>query len=213
MFKKIIGLLAFLGVVGMTSVASADDSGVYTKFDFKVGTSVPNLKVRVTPEFVFTNSADGLRQVVTRVGPSLKLADWVTVGANGFVAETSGRQDVRAEVQPDLKFKLGDFHFNDRNRLSYRALDSAAGDRVQYANELRVNIEDDKCPVVPFLSEEVFVGSGYGGVTQNRATGGVGYKFTEQSKVDVGYMLRSHNDNTPTWNQDHFLFLALASKF
>jgi hypothetical protein len=164
------------------------------------------------PEFAFTDTAKGLQQSVVRLGPSLKLQDWVTVGLNGYVSETGLKQDVKAEVQPDLKTKLGMFSINDRNRLGYRALDAAAGDRIQYSNELRVNLEPDGCPFVPFVSEELFVGNGHG-VTQNRAIGGVGYKFTEHSKVDVGYLLRSHNDNTSTWNQDHFLFVALASHF
>lgn len=213
--KNIVVGSLFAIVVSMFAVsANADTYGVWNKYDFKLKvTEDPKVQLRFTPEFVFTDEAPnaGLRQVVTRLGPNLAVTPWLTVGVNGYVSQNMGKQDVRPEFQPDLSFKFGNVAVNDRNRLSYKALDSGAGDRVQYANELKVSW-DSTCSLYPFLSEEAFIGSGYG-FTQNKATVGMGYKFNTSNRFEVGYMMRSHNDNSDTWKQDHFLFVSTAASF
>ena len=217
-FKRLFSVLGVVAAFAFAGNAKAsDDVGLYNKNDFKlhmvdfqgVDGSASNFSLRMSPEFSGTRDSNGFRQAVLRGGLSLKLTSWLTLGANGVVLDTFGTQDVRAEVQPDLHVSFGALQVDDRNRVAYRALDKADGNRWRYDNELKLSLDSKDCHFVPFVSDEIFVNTDQRGLDQNRATVGVGYKFTDNSRVDLGYMVRSVEDTTNTWHQTHFVLVGL----
>lgn len=208
--KLFISSLFCMFAVLFASVASADDYGVHNKYDFKLNLGEDtHTDLRVTPEFIFTNNADGFRQAYGRVGPSFRVVPWFTLGVNAFGSLQRSGQDVGAEVQPEFNGRVCSLlTVNDRNRLMFRPLDNATGDRWRYANELKLNLDVKGESFVPFVADELFVTSG-NGVNQNRAMAGVGYRWNT-NRVDLAYMLRSDAANS-VWGQSHFVYLSLFS--
>lgn len=207
--KHLVSLLGFALVMVFGSIASADDYGVHARYDVRTNlSSRNNVDLRLVPELFFTDNSRGLQQMTARFGPTYAPNTWLTLGFNGYVAQT-WNQDVRLEFQPEVGGRLNDYlTVNDRNRLSVRVMDSAVGNRWNYANELRLNL-DHGCDWSPFVSDEVFVGlSNSDGISQNRLVLGMNYKLNANNNVDFGYMLRSNN-NTTSWSQDHMLVLSV----
>jgi hypothetical protein len=158
---------------------------------------------------------DGVDNLFLRVGPLVDVAPWLfvaahvtaladQVGARGFETE------LRAELEPNLRFRAGDFAVNDRNRVEYRDRTLAAGGvrrSVRYRNQLRIAYAPEGQWWQPFLWDEVLVDS-IAGLHQNRLTVGCGFVIAPKTRLDVGYMLRSR-DEPDGWAHDHILLLYL----
>jgi hypothetical protein len=189
---------------------AADDYGVHNKYDTKVNLGEnTHTDIRVTPEFVFSNNADGFRQAYVRIGPSFRLVEGVTLGVSSFTSLQRAGQDVGVEVQPEFSFRLTNFlTFNDRNRLMYRPLTTVTTDNWKYANELKLNYDVKNNSFVPFVSDELFIASDTG-INQNRLIAGCGYRWNT-NRVDVGYMLRTEETKS-VWANSHFLYVSLFS--
>lgn len=195
--------------------AKADNAGVWTKLDLKIPVhefdNGMNLKVRLTPEFAFTDDAGGLKQTAVRVGPTFKFNKWFDLTVNGVSADTGIKHDVRPEVQPEFTVKVGDFVLKDRNRLSYRALDNAAGDRWQYTNEPKIVYNIPSTEFSTFASYEGFLDFQTEKLNQHRLTMGAGYNLDKNWHADLGYMYRT-TLAAPSWVKDNFLFIAINTR-
>ena len=212
--KKIISLGLLLLAVLLPASASADTAGVWNKWDLKVPVyevkDGPAFRFRATPEFVFTDDAGGLRNTILRGGPNAKFNQWFELTLNGVSSTTGTKQDVRPEVQPELTAKIGKVTLKDRNRLSYRALNNAAGDRWQYANEAKVilNLPHD-CSL--WTSYEGFVDLSQGKMIRHHVMAGPGFDLNSKWHTDVGYLFRP-TLVSDSWVNEHFLFLSISNK-
>jgi hypothetical protein len=215
--KKILFAL-ICSVTLLTAPAYADNVGSWTKLDVKVPVhrfnDDVNLRLRMTPELAFTDDAGGLKQTVFRVGPSLKTAKWLTLTLNGVSSTTNAKQDLRPELQAEFYVKFADLSnlkLSDRNRGSYRTLDSAVHDRWQYANEYKVAVDIPDTKFNTFFSHELFLDFQYEKLTQHRLTGGFGRYLSDDWMMEAGYLYRT-SMHSPEWIKDHMLFLAFSNK-
>ena len=216
MNKKIVVIVGLVvALLVFTKPSYADNVGNWTKLDIKVPVhnfeNGMNVKIRLVPELAFTDDAGGLKQTVFRAGPSVKLTDWFFLGANGVSSTTGVKQDMRAEIQPDFSFKLGNFALKDRNRLGYRMLDAAKTDRWQYANEYKAIYNFAKTDFSGFASHELFFDFQTEKLTQHRLTGGVGYKLNSDWTMETGYLYRT-SLAAPALVKDHMVYLSFYNK-
>lgn len=216
MRKILLALVA--AILTVSGSASADNVGNWTKVDIKVPVHKfdedVNLRFRLVPEFAFTDDAGGLKQTVLRAGPSLKTTKWLTLTLNGVSSTTNAKQDLRPEAQAELYVKfpeLSNLRLADRNRGSFRALDTAIHDRWQYANEYKIAVDLGSAPFNAFFSHELFLDFQTERLTQHRLTGGFGHYLSNDWAMEAGYLYRTSHGG-PEWVKDHMLFLSFSNK-
>ncbi len=212
--KTFLALVTTLSLLLFGTNAFADDAGVWVKMDAKlnaVESGDMKFGLRATPEFEFNNTVGGLARTVARGGPTATFAPWFNLTLNGVSTSVGAGQDLRAEIQPELTFRHEGFKVNDRNRVAYRALDTAAGDRWQYANELKASYTFDDAGCNVFAAYEGYVDLSNGVMNQHRLMVGPGFDWKNGWHTDFGYMFRTM-DAGPVWNNSHFLYLLLATK-
>lgn len=199
-----------------TNMAFADTVGSWTKLDLKVPvrefSNGMDLKLRVTPEFAFTNGAGGLAQTVFRAGPTSHMAKWFDLTLNGVSTTTGAKQDVRVEVQPEFTVSEGDFTFKDRNRFSYKTLDSAVGDRWQYANEFKVVYNVPQTQWNVYTAYEGYYDFSLRVGNQHRLMVGTGLNMSPNWHMDFGYMLRTQPATKGPWVNDNFVYVLVYNK-
>lgn len=150
-----------------------------------------------------------------RAGPIFDVAPWLVIAVHGVVqADQTGMRgfdtEVRAELEPNLRFRVGDFAFNDRNCVEYRyrlRADETTRASVLYRNQLRVSYAPAGQWWIPFLWDELLIDS-IDGVHQNRLSVGIGFMIAPKTRLDVGYMLRSRATDGP-WEHDHVALVYL----
>jgi len=218
MKKVLSAFILALAILTNSTPAHADNVGNWTKLDVKVPiykvNDDLNLRFRMVPELAFTDDAGGLKQTVFRAGPSLKAAKWFTLTVNGVSSTTLAKQDLRPELQTEFYVKfanLSNLRLSDRNRGSYRTLDTAIHDRWQYANEYKASIDIPDSKFNTFFSHELFLDFQYEKLTQHRLTGGFGRYLSDDWMMEAGYLYRT-SLHTPEWVKDHMLFLAFSNK-
>lgn len=210
--KKTIAMLTmFLSLMLVSATAIADSGGGWVKMDAKVPLVKVDenyLNLRLTPELVFLNSAGGLSQTTARAGFHHACANWFSLTLNGVSQTVGTSQDLRPEVQPEFNWDVNsNLAFKDRSRLSYRALDSAVGNRWVYANELKVIVTPDNAPVFPWVAYEGFVDVSNGNMNQHQLRGGLGRKVSDAWTLNLAYMFRT-SKALPEWSNDHFVFVS-----
>lgn len=171
----------------------------------------PRLDWRVFTDFRINKRSGGLAQAFFRTGPVLYTTPWSFVAVHGTIYSDrlpSGvhDQEARLELEPNLFGRLGDFTFNDRNRVESRWRES--GHRWRYRNQLRISYAPLGAKWIPFVWDEVLADLSGLGVNQNRAQVGLGRMLNATTRLDVGYMVRSREDVTG-WVHDHVLNLYL----
>jgi hypothetical protein len=164
----------------------------------------PRISLRMWTDVRMNRRSDGLAQIFQRVGPLFHVAPWLFVGVHATIYAdrlSSGKfdQEARAELEPNLVWRLGDFAFNDRNRLEYRWRES--GDRWRYRNQLRVSYAPKGLPLQPFVWDEILIDLNGLGLNQNRLLTGLGIPIGARARVDVGVMARSRKE-TVGWIHD-----------
>lgn len=214
--KKTIAMLAmFFTMLFAASSAHADNAGAWVKMDAKVPLvkiDQSNLNLRLSPELTFLNNPGRLAEVEARGGLHHACTNWFQLSLNGVSKSVDGAQDVRAEAQPEFTFALlPNLTLKDRNRVAYRALDSASSARWAYANEAKVVVQPDNSPVNLWAAYEGFVDIDNAEMNQHRVTAAVGHKTSDSTTLSVGYMFRT-SKGAPDWVQDHFLYV-LAEAF
>lgn len=146
-----------------------------------------------------------------RAGPLWTIAPWLIVGTQGTsiaVQSSPGvlLQEYRAEFEPTVLWRWGDFAFSDRNRLEYRwrFAPGVQTGHVRYRNQLRMAYAPPGASWLPFAWNEPLIEFNGEGFAQNRAEIGVGYQFTPETRFDVGVMWRSRAQ-AGTWDHDAIL--------
>ena len=155
----------------------------------------PRLDWRVFTDARMNVRSGGLSQLFFRTGPLLYVTSWMFIGLHGTVyADRLGKpagdleagdfdQEARVELEPNLFWRLGDFTFNDRNRLEYRWREYET--RYRYRNQLRVNYAPRGAAWIPFVWDELLVDLSGKGVNQNRFNVGLGRMVNAHTRLDV----------------------------
>lgn len=155
-----------------------------------------------------TNHVD---EVFFRVGPIWELHEYLFLAAHGTAvindAAAGPANELRLELEPNLRGRLGQFTFNDRNRLEYRLIDDES--RFRYRNQFRLNWAPEGAKVMPFLSEEMLIDLSGLGFNQNRLIVGVGFQVRADTRLDAGYLLRSRYAAN-AWAHDHAFWAQLV---
>jgi len=165
----------------------------------------PRLDWRLFVDFRLNQRSGGLAQAFFRTGPLLYVTDFLFVAVHGTIYSDrlpSGvhDQEARLEIEPNFFGRVGDFTFNDRNRLESRWRES--GHRFRYRNQLRVNYAPRDAKWIPFVWDEILVDAAGLGLNQNRLDMGLGRMVNETTRIDVGYMIRSREEASG-WVHDH----------
>jgi hypothetical protein len=173
------------------------------------------LQLRSFADLRLATATSGIDNVFLRLGPIIDVAPWLFVGlhATAQADQTGVRgydQEFRAELEPNFRFRFGDFAFNDRNRAEYRhrtKADGATRESLRYRNQLRISYAPEGQWWLPFLWDELLVDS-IDGVHQNRLAAGLGFVVAPRTRLDVGYMLQSRAASD-AWEHDHVALLYL----
>lgn len=157
------------------------------------GTGQP-VALRLLSDYRWGGRYPGLGWSFLRVGPLWTLKPGLMVGTHFTSIAVQNApgvfiQEYRGEIEPNFFGRLGDFTWNDRNRLEYRW--RAADQHFRYRNQLRVNWAPPGQRWQPFIWDEPMIELNAQGLAQNRIELGVGYQFTEALRFDVGGMVRS----------------------
>jgi hypothetical protein len=157
----------------------------------------------------------GMGALFLRVGPIWELHPNLFLAVHGTsygLQPSPGvfEQEYRAEVEPNLRGRWGDWVLGDRNRmeLRWRPSGASAGPRWRYRNLLRVNYQPLEARWIPFVWNEALIDLSGSLYSENRAAAGVGYQFNNGVRVDLAYLLRSRL-TAGSWEQDHVANLAL----
>lgn len=194
--------IAFALVLAVPAAASADTE-YWGWFETRIPIARP-VSLRVLSDVRIGGRDPGLGWSFLRVGPLWHLAPGFMLGTHYTAIAIQDRPDVfvqehRAELEPNFFGRLGDFTWNDRNRLEYRW--RPADQHFRYRNQLRVNYAPAGAKLIPFAWDEVLVElNGAGG--QNRAEVGVGYQLTEALRFDVGGMVRTRSATWAAYDHD-----------
>lgn len=165
----------------------------------------PRTTLRVLAESRINGRSNGLDMSILRAGPLFDVTSWMFIGVHGTILAdraTDDRfvQEIRAELEPNLYGRWGDFTFNDRNRLELRYRDVET--RYRYRNQLRVNYAPEGQWWMPFVWDEILVDLSGLGLNQNRVMAGVGLFTSASTRIELGYILRSREEAT-RWEHDH----------
>lgn len=167
--------------------------------------------LRVTAGSRFSGRHDGLGQSTLRIGPTwhvhphLMLASYVSAYAN---KDSQGRfePELRWGIEPNLRWRFGAWHVNDRNRLEWRQKPDQGFWR--YRNQLRVVLQQDDWPVWPMVAEEVHFHLNGDGFAQNRLSAGMMIPVSTSTRLAFEYIFRSRIAGAG-WDHDHILNLTL----
>lgn len=210
--KRLFPLIAATAFFS-ASPAFAGDLETWDWFEARVALTdgqygLPNSVRFVTDARFGTRYANGLGQMFFRFGPlwelhpNLLLGLQHTVYPNQFDPEGQpGVYEVvhRPELEPNLRARFGDFTLNDRNRFEYAV--SSRTSFFRYRNQLRVNYQPAGLDWFPYVWNEVFYQSN-AGLNQNRASVGIAHAMSPDTRLELGYILRSRS--TPAgWENDH----------
>ncbi len=173
--------------------------------------SYGRLDWRIFTDFRMNKRSEGLGQAFLRTGPLLYASDFLFVALHGTVYSdrlASGKHETegRLELEPNFFGRLGDFTFNDRNRLESRWRND--DQRFRYRNQARINYAPSGAKWIPFAWDEVLVDLAGLGLNQNRLEFGLGRLLDATTRLDLGYMIRSR-EAAGTWTHDHVLNLSL----
>lgn len=171
----------------------------------------PRLDWRVISDVRLNTRSGGLAQLFFRTGPALYTTSWSFVALNGTVYSDRlltgvHQQEARLELEPNFFVRIGDFTFNDRNRVESRWREDTH--RWRYRNQLRVSYAPVGAKWIPFMWDEMLFDLSGAGFNQNRAQVGLGRLLNATTRLDVGYMVRSREESTG-WVHDHVLNVYL----
>lgn len=97
----------------------------------------------------------------------------------------------RVELEPTVKWKMGDFQFSDRNRIAYRIVDGK--EKWRYRNRIKLGktVSMKNIEITPFASNEFFYDFDQNKYNQNRAAAGFSKKITKNAGLEIYYMYQS----------------------
>lgn len=124
------------------------------------------------------------------------------------------REEDKLYVNAALKFDLGKFKLEDRNRLEFCHF-KYKEDFIRYRNRvsLKYPIEFKSMTVAPYTSDEIFVTSNGTGYSENRFSAGMEFILTEYAKADIYYMLKSNRIVADKWTCANVLGTKIKISF
>jgi hypothetical protein len=160
----------------------------------------------------FDTRAPGLDTLQLRVGPMWEAHDALLLG---LYLLASARQDepraflqeYRVELEPTLRFQLGQFDLEDRNRLEFRW--RPTGILWRYRNQLQLYRESEDSPWRPVVSAEALVDLSGEGFNESRFILGLGRQLRGDSRLEVAYMLLVERRPGADWRRVHGLVFTL----
>jgi hypothetical protein len=167
---------------------------------------------RVIAVNFFGERFPGLGQSLFRAGPIWNPHSNVSLAFNvvtGVEQDRPGNyaQQLRAELEPTVRWSLWGVAFNDRNRLEHRW--SASGQRWRYRNQLRASLPALGWDWTPYVSNEVFYDLTASAFNQDRLIVGLSRDLSKEVRMDASYVVRFRLTE-PDWERDHALSLSLT---
>lgn len=210
--------LGALFLFAATAEPAFADNGpeLWTQLETKVTVSeAPSLwpqGFRIIGVNVFGPRFPGIGQSLVRLSPLWELHPQVTLAFNfvsGVEQDKPGEfmQQLRAELEPTVRFDLWGVEFADRTRLERRW--AIGGDRWRIRNQLKAAFPTLGWAWTPYVSNEIFYDFSDSAFNQNRAVAGFSKDLLKEVGLDAAYMLRSRLTDTG-WQRDHLLYLGLS---
>lgn len=161
--------------------------------------------VRIANDYRYGSGFPGITQALLRVGPIWEFHEAFTLASHVTSSIDQRKpgvfaQEIRLELEPSVRFRLGDVQFSDRVRIERRLF--AGADRWRLRNRLQASYQPSGWDWVPFASEEVFFEDGV--YNQNRFSIGVSKPSGPHGRVTLGYTLRMRPANE-SWERTHAL--------
>ena len=152
----------------------------------------------------------GIGQVLVRLGPVWEVNSFLTLATHFTTnAERASlapfKPEFRLELEPTVRFRLGDVRINNRVRLERRMFVDEARWRVR--DRIQFNYNPDSWAWAPFIWNEFFVEDG--AYNQNRLSLGISGSHGENASMRIGYLLRSREDGG-SWDQTHALSVGFT---
>lgn len=223
--KTVVRLLA-------TSLATASFPAIAADEDTRLWTSIVmdgelTEKTRWTAEIQprFKNSAKDFDQLIVRPSVSYALSKQSSIALGYAYVETDTAQGTSKEdrlwQQYSYQSKWNEFSFSSRTRLEQRVLDISDGTSHRLRQMLRASH-----PIAPesqwhtLAWNEVFINlndttwAGGSGLNQNRLFAGVQWRYSEKSRLEVGYLNQIINIGGDRENQmNHVLASTVFLSF
>lgn len=209
------GLLGALSLGVPTSVQASAEAWLWAETRLPLASEeefLTRTNLRLHTETRLSERAEGLEMAIVRVGPLFDVSDWLFVGVHGTaIAHESSAgvftEEFRVELEPNFHGRLGDWTFNDRNRLELRARDGKSN--LRYRNQLRLNYAPLGSRLLPFVWDEILLDLSHAQFTQNRLMTGLGWLTSASSRLEVGYIWRTRfGPHQPTLH-DHIAAVSL----
>ena len=167
--------------------------------------------LRIANDFRYGAGYPGIGQALLRVGPIWDPLPMLQVAAHLSSnveqrAPGSFVQEMRGEIEPSLKWRVGDLQVHDRFRVERRWFPTEA--RWRLRNRVQLTYQPKEWTWTPFVSEEGFLEDG--SFNQSRLRLGAWYRFSPHSRIAPGYMLVS-KESGGIW--EHTQVLTLSYQF
>ena len=183
--------------------------------EFKINKDV---KIAFEEEFRWGDNANEFYYHHYDAGFSYNLKEYLNIGGGYRHVYELKKGKFELENEPyltaTLLWDLKGFKFEDRNRMEYRHFDYQA-DSWRYRNKLTIKLpwKFTKMEIQPFVSDEIFVGFGtISEFNQNRFSSGLGMNLTENTKVEIYYMLQN-TKSSGVWTDANVLGIRLKLAF
>lgn len=209
-------LLLATGLLALTA-APTHAQEAWTLYEVRVplaeGRSIVPNTFRILNDYRYGPRYPWIGQALLRVGPMWEVHPNLALAAN-FTSNVEQKspgqfeQEFRGELEPHLRWRLGDLSFNNRHRLEMRRF--LTDTRWRYRAQLRLTFQRPDEVWAPYVSEEVFMDLSSGISNQNRLSAGLSYLFSPNARSDMGYVLRSRSLATGGWDSDHVLTVSLV---
>lgn len=218
-FKVYAAALLALAAFVQSSAVMASDVEQWTWVEYRQPINIGDNTVfprvaqaRFFTDFRLADRLHGLHFSFFRVGPIVDVTPWLKVPVHFVLASERASSDrflteYRAELEPTLHGRLGDFTLSDRNRFERRWRENSA-DLYRYRNLIRVNYQPVGAKFIPFVFNEFLIDLSGSGYNQNRLSGGAGYMLSDNVRFDLGLMARQRKVGTD-WVNDNVLLTYL----
>ncbi|HEX4857092.1 MAG TPA: DUF2490 domain-containing protein [Limnobacter sp.] len=202
---------AALMVAPASALANEEDVRLWTSF---VGEGKLSEKYRWTAEVQprFKNDAKDADQLIVRPSVSYVLSDKSSVALGYAYVETDTGRRVSKEDRLWQQFshasKFNDFSWSSRTRLEQRSLDTGDETSHRLRQLLRISHPVAKESAWSYLGwNELFINlndttwAGGTGINQNRLFTGVMWRYSQKSRLELGYLNQLVNAPSGRENQ------------
>ncbi len=215
--------MGMLGLAALAGAAALHGDGLNAEGDWQAWYGMAcsarsgKWKLKVEDEI---RAGDDLRLMYYNhldFGLTRSMLSWLDLGASFRVIEEkkNGAWEVenRPYVDASLKWRLGGWDFNDRNRLEYRELENAPN-RWRYRNKLTVYppIAGLDGRIKPYAADEIYQDLSGKGFERNRVYLGSECRLTEWLKGDLYYLWQASYQGEE-WVDVNIIGLKVEARF